>query len=139
MKIPVFLINILFVFGLVYNLFIQIGIIRDAQYSILSTNILANILSSIFIYCVIKFIIKITDKKGIGEGDADVLGVLGLYIGFVGISSVLFFGTISSLILIGLHSIYTKNFDMKLAVPFIPIVITGMLFYSIIGSIILQI
>lgn len=90
--------------------------------------LLAATLSALFFW----ILYILTNKKGMGFGDIEIVFLLGLIVGFPNIFFVIFIGSLLGSI-IGLLSILFFKKSMKTALPFGPFLVIGtfvMLFYS---------
>lgn len=121
--IPTKLLYLLTSFGLIFNLLVFLFYKGEGSV-MLSTDILSNIVGSLSIYFIIKLVILFTDKKGIGEGDADLFLISGLFLGMLGnlyifvLSSIV--GTIFALV-----GIFFLKFNRKSVLPFVPFYFLG--------------
>ncbi|RMD77272.1 hypothetical protein D6810_01450, partial [Candidatus Dojkabacteria bacterium] len=95
-SIPVSALRLILFFALVYNFLILLN--RIDKTTILSSNVASNLIASIFMYLLFRIVIILTDRKGIGEGDADLFGLLGFFFGFSASLSILVYSNIIGLI-----------------------------------------
>lgn len=84
----------------------------------------SNLLGGLAGFCVIKFIITITDNKGMGEGDIDTSTIIGLVLGFT-----YFWISFLVTVLVGfVLSIFVILFTRKVkgfVIPFVPLQLIG--------------
>ena len=94
------------------------------------TTLLNNVLGGIIGYLIIYLIVVIT--KGMGQGDAEIAGICGLFIGIKGILVALFIaivlgGLVATIILL------FKLKDRKAEIAFGPYIAIGTMMYIVIG------
>ncbi len=133
MKIPTTVVLILSLTSALINILIYFNLISSSN--VFSTNVLENAVTGFVMYFLVRFLIFITDKKGIGEGDADLVGILSSIFGLIGILSIIIYGTAICLLFILIYKIFLqRNLNLKTAVPFVPVIYTGVLVYLILGK-----
>jgi leader peptidase (prepilin peptidase)/N-methyltransferase len=103
-----------------------------SYYNLLPINLFESILGAIsgylFLFFIAKFFALFTKKEGLGEGDIDLLSMIGSFTGIVGcwtsITIASLAGSIIGVIYVGL---YTRN--RHVALPFGPFLACGAIFY----------
>ena len=114
------------IFGVVLgSIYIVIGLYTK------DTTLINNILGGAIGYLIIYLIVVIT--KGMGQGDAEIAGICGLFIGIKGILVALFIAVVLGGI-VGAIILLLKLKDKKSEIAFGPYIAIGSIIYILIGS-----
>ena len=124
----------------VYSSTIIVGVVVGICYIIIGLftkdiNLLNNILGGVSGYFIIYLIVIIT--KGMGEGDAEIAGLCGLFIGFKGILLSLFIAIVLAGIIATIILIF-KIKDRKSEIAFGPYIAIGTIIYIFTGNALLS-
>jgi leader peptidase (prepilin peptidase) / N-methyltransferase len=109
-----------------------IGLLRFIIYQISASTFLAsvhlgyadNLISGIILGIIFWMIVKITKEKGMGEGDIDLVMIIGLYFGFPNAFISIFLTLIVGSLLSCFFALYMRKFK-GLIVPFVPFILLG--------------
>lgn len=103
----------------------------------LLTSIVGSVFGYILLYITARIFYAVTKKEGLGEGDYEILALIGAFTGIIGVWLSLFIGCVIGSI-IGLGLLTIGKTTRTTLIPFGPFLALGALTYTLYGSTIIK-
>ena len=91
-----------------------------------------------FLFAIARIFTFFTKREGMGQGDLDLIALIGSFIGVLGVWSSLLFGSISGTIAAISYFAYLGKMDRNLKIPFGPFLAFGAIVYVLFQETIIQ-